>query len=307
MPPRRLSMKAGPSSATPQKEKNNLRQVIEEALTVECGKFQENLGDYLPCGKGKGKGKKSKQADSDVNNKLNDVHENDAIAVRVSEVLLPLIAAQFEQIFQKCLESVVKVIQDERDQALAKAERSNLLLRYEIDRLEQYQRRETVKITGIEEKEDENIEHVVTKLFNDIGADIETEDISAVHRNGSKAKIGVAKKPRPILVKFTSRKKKALLMLKKKALKDSPQFKHVYFNDDLTPLRSRLLHKVKSLDTVQRVNTTHDGKIVAHLKLKAGQSKQEVIYVENPDDLFQLGVSEISYEELGLVQFVSSE
>lgn len=129
---RQSSVKAGPSSETPQRAKTYLRKATEKVLRGECQKFTDDLEDSLTLparssGKGKGEGKRSKEAaDSDVKTKLNEHHDD--IALCVSQVLLPLITSQLEQMFQKCLESIVKTIHEERDQALAKAERSNLLL-----------------------------------------------------------------------------------------------------------------------------------------------------------------------------------
>ncbi|KAL8594424.1 hypothetical protein ACOMHN_018132 [Nucella lapillus] len=97
-------------------------------------------------------------------------------------------------------------------------------------------------------------------------------------------------------------------MEKRKVLKEIPRMKKIYVNDDLTSLWSKLLHKVKALPAVQRVTTTHDGRIVAFLQPAPGQSTRTplVIYVENPDDLFQLGVPEVDYRELGLAHLVSA-
>lgn len=69
-----------------------------------------------------------------------------------------------------------------------------------------------VKVTGVVEKEHENMEDLVAQLFSDIEADVTPDDISAVHRKGPKAKNNGAKKPCPILVKLTSRRKKAALV-----------------------------------------------------------------------------------------------
>lgn len=68
------------------------------------------------------------------------------------------------------------------------------------------------------------------------------EDIAACHRVG-KTKGG----PRPILVKFVSRRKRRELMLKKKGLKGKEGYNGVFVGDDLTPLHSRLLGMVKRL------------------------------------------------------------
>ena len=77
-------------------------------------------------------------------------------------------------------------------------------LTYENDRLQQYSRRESVRIFGIRQADGETAEQVEQKVlavFKEAGADIKEEDIAAVHRVGK-----VGRGPRPILVKFVSHK-----------------------------------------------------------------------------------------------------
>ncbi|KAL8621476.1 hypothetical protein ACOMHN_058238 [Nucella lapillus] len=64
--------------------------------------------------------------------------------------------------------------------------------------------------------------------------------------------------------------------------------------------KSKLLHKVRALPAVQRVTTTHDGQIVAFLNPTRGQSTPQVLYVENPDDPFQLGLSQPGSDPSGV-------
>ena len=122
-------------------------------------------------------------------------------------------------------------------------------LTYENDSLQQYSRRESVRIFGIRQADGETAEQVEQKalgVFKEAGADVKEEDIAAVHRVGM-----VRRGPRPILVKFVSRRKMHEVMEKKKSLKRKDGYQ-VYINDDLTPLRAKLLALVKRLDNVDK-------------------------------------------------------
>jgi hypothetical protein len=76
--------------------------------------------------------------------------------------------------------------------------------------------------------------------------------------------------------------------MEKKLLKGNTSYDKVFINEDLTTLRFKLFHYIKSMDLVKSV-TTRDGKM--HCQMK--NSRKEV--VENPDDLFKLGVNNITY------------
>ncbi|XP_076438210.1 uncharacterized protein LOC143277313 [Babylonia areolata] len=116
---------------------------------------------------------------------------------------------------------------------------------------------------------------------------------------------GNAPAGRPVLVKFVSRRTKVTLIEKRRALKETQEFKKVFINDDLTPLCSRLLHVAKRNEAVDRVSTTHDGRIRCVLKKTPGQTtKAKVVLIDNPDDLFHLGVDSVDFEALGLQHVV---
>ncbi|KAK7484183.1 hypothetical protein BaRGS_00024553 [Batillaria attramentaria] len=87
-------------------------------------------------------------------------------------------------------------------------------------------------------------------------------------------------------------KSKAAVMQKRKALKDRAPYQKVYINDDLTLMRSKLLYRCKNTSTVQSVRTTHDGKMKS-APGHTGPAKTVVVAI--PDDLFHLGVDNISY------------
>ena len=161
------------------------------------------------------------------------------------------------------------------------------------DRLEQYSRRETIRFSGISsdvgDSEDNLIEEV-KKIAGALEVPIKSEDISVIHRAG---KPGPGKS-RPVLCKFVSRRTRDNLMKKRKMLKDKPEFKDkVYMNEDLTPLRAKLLAYAKGLPDVNRVNS-HNGRI------HCNTSDNKHFILDSPDDLHDLGVTTINLDKLGL-------
>ena len=71
---------------------------------------------------------------------------------------------------------------------------------FEIDRLEQYCRKDNIEVIGFPEEEDENCVDIVKSLGEDIGVTIEDADISTAHRVKSKGRHG-----NPIIVRFVRR------------------------------------------------------------------------------------------------------
>ena len=86
-------------------------------------------------------------------------------------------------------------------------------------------------------------------VFKEAGADVKEVDIAAVYRVGR-----VGRGPRPVLMKFVSRRKRSEIM-EKKSPKGKDGYQKVYINDDLTPLRAKLLALVKRLDDVDKAWT----------------------------------------------------
>ena len=99
------------------------------------------------------------------------------------------------------------------------------------DELEQYSRRNNLRITGIEEKDGEDTDCLVTDLVKDtLNIPLELVEINCSHRVGKK----IQSKPRAILVKFTSYGSRRKLFQAKCHLKNHDTTKgKVFFNDDL--------------------------------------------------------------------------
>lgn len=66
--------------------------------------------------------------------------------------------------------------------------------KFDIDSLEQYGRKENIRIFGVEKKAGENTNEVVMNIAKDLGVDITESDISVSHRlPGRRATAGSAK------------------------------------------------------------------------------------------------------------------
>ena len=92
-------------------------------------------------------------------------------------------------------------------------------------------------------------------------------------------------------------------MEKKKSLKGKDGYQKVYINDDLTPLRAKLLALVKRLDDVDKAWTV-GGNIHCTKKvppaLAPGANQRPVVVIDTLDDLFKLGLEQIDFGSLGL-------
>ena len=99
-------------------------------------------------------------------------------------------------------------------------------------------------------------------------------------------------------------------MEKNKSLKGNDDYQKVYINDDLTPLRAKLLALVKRLDNVDKAWTV-GGSIHCTKKvlpgLTPGVNHRPVIVIDTPDDLFKLGLEQIDFRSLGLTHLADSE
>ena len=72
-------------------------------------------------------------------------------------------------------------------------------------------------------------------------------------------------------------------------------FKDVFISEDLTKLRFKLFQMVRKLDDVKHAYT-RDGKI--HGILRNGSK----FFIDTPDDLFKIGITDIDYRALGLAE-----
>ena len=158
------------------------------------------------------------------------------------DVLVPLLNKLIETAFEKVTTKIdkkldpIQTMRDDLQQVQESLDQHKRPMKYmyELDGLEQYTRRDNIKIAGIAEDEGEDLAAKVMSIASDIGVPLSHQDLSAVHRVG-KQKQG---KPRPTICRFTSRMKKDDLVKNRKKLKDIPAYKAtVFINEDLTTLR----------------------------------------------------------------------
>ena len=176
--------------------------------------------------------------------------------------------------------------------AVEKVKRETQKQAFEMDKLEQYSRRENVKISGIPVREDENTNQLVVELASKVGVDLKEDDISVSHRLPQRN----PNRPKPILVKFVRRDKKTALMKAKKTLRTRSDLKHIYIDEDLTRMRSTILRELRKEDRTKNCWSI-DGKILC----KVTENGQTVTkFIDSPDHLTHVGWSEEKIKELGL-------
>lgn len=128
------------------------------------------------------------------------------------------------------------------------------------DELEQYQRRNNIRIFGIKEKPGEDTDQLVINLCQEqLDLDLATSALCRTHRVGKKPQLDVdgRLKSRPIIVKFISYKDRRMVFEAKKRLKGSG----VTIREDLTARRSEVLKQAS--DMFGYKNTwTLDGRVM---------------------------------------------
>ena len=123
-------------------------------------------------------------------------------------------------------------------------QKTNLLV-FQLDRQEQYIRKENILIYGVEEnKEDKDDgEKVLFKIADELEIDLEDNEIQRVHRLGQKRRNH--ENPRPIIARFMSYKKRNEFLTNKRELKTIEGRQHVFVCEDLAPLRYKLLKYIQ--------------------------------------------------------------
>ena len=166
---------------------------------------------------------------------------------------------------------------------------------FEQDRQEQYSRKDSVRIYGIQEPENdqtrENTNDIIVKLTNDSGVHMTSADLSVSHLLGRPGRGG---RPQTIIATFVRRQCKTDVMRNKKRLRDFEIYQNVFINDDLTTLRNKLAMGLKSDDNIKQVWTI-EGRIFC---IQVDQGREVKRVVDSPKDLFKVGWSEQRVNEI---------
>ena len=113
---------------------------------------------------------------------------------------------------------------------------------YKIDALEQYGRRENLRIYNVPESNSNTNdgEKMTSKIAKEMNVNLTDVEMQCAHRLRRKRN----GKPRPIIVRFMCYKKRSQFLSSKKELKDSVSFSKVFVAEDLTSLRAKLLRYI---------------------------------------------------------------
>lgn len=140
----------------------------------------------------------------------------------------------------------------------------NAKLCLEVDRLEQYSRRNNLRFFGLPETIGENTDMLILEVIKSkLGLDMSLSDIERSHRVGIPNNDVRNNRPRAILVKFCSYRNRQQLLNRKRFLKNTGFF----INEDLTRNRQQLLREVSDKLGRQHVWTA-DGNIFARIDNK---------------------------------------
>ncbi|KAK7485532.1 hypothetical protein BaRGS_00023220 [Batillaria attramentaria] len=139
-----------------------VRRVLNESVDAATDDdWQESIINKLNTSrKSLGSSSRTKKGGKGTENSVPDQAAD--IAGKVAEILLPAISSVLDRIITRRVETVVRnlteAVLEETSKTVERLEISNRLLRYECDRLEQYSRRETVRISGLPEEDSEDTE-----------------------------------------------------------------------------------------------------------------------------------------------------
>lgn len=214
--------------------------------------------------------------------------------------------ADFNKVLVDCVERVtekklktIKEVQERQDakifhleQALEKKDKEinemkcsmekldslNETLQANLNSLEQYSRRNCLRVFGLTESPNENTTAMICSLAQQkLGVELKTTDIDRSHRVGPAAKDG---KTRGIIVKFMSYTSRDLVIRNRRKLKGTG----IVIKEDLTWENQKLLRATLDLPSVSSA-WTKDGVIFALLKKDGNEIVQRV---KCADDLKKL-------------------
>ena len=123
----------------------------------------------------------------------------------------------------------------------------------EADSIEQYERRENLRIFGVQEEPGEDVYPKVVSVAEKAGVQITANDVSTCHRLP-----GGGSGPKPLIAKFVRRDTKLQLMKNNRTLKNT----NIFVNGDLTPIRAKVTRGLRKQDHVARVHTVNEKIIV---------------------------------------------
>ena len=204
---------------------------------------------------------KSELSNCDIEKIVLEALQSGNVLQNITNVIKQTVASAVADL-RKALDSNTEVIRELRS-ALEERDRTISSLQNKIDDLEQYQRRQCLRVFGVEEKPNEDTDRIIIDVAQKIGVDLSVSDIDRSHRVGRRD----TGRPRPIIVKFISYRKRSEVFRCKKFLKGSG----TTVREDLTRTRHQLLRDAITKYGVRNV-WTQDGVVI----VKDGETKKRI-------------------------------
>ena len=131
-------------------------------------------------------------------------------------------------------------------------------LKTELNNLEQYSRRNCLRITGIPEKQNEDTNNIILRMADEkLQTPLSVQDIDRSHRIGNPNTKG----HRPIIVKFTNYSARSRFIMSRRKLKSTG----IGIQEDLTARNRELLKKTSGHPKISSAWSL-DGRIIAIVK-----------------------------------------
>ena len=183
-------------------------------------------------------------------------------------------------------------------------------LRFQLDCNKQQQLQDSVKITGVEMKEGENVKEIVKHIAeHTMGLDLQDADISTAYRINTKydpesaterTTTGRPAKIPTIVVKYTKRDTKSAQIKAKRQIKNKPgcKYPNAEIYEEVTPVRSRIMYALrKKVDEAGNRKFKYvwssNGKILVRTEEEA---KMDTVprpkAIQKPEDLIKYGWTE---------------
>lgn len=168
---------------------------------------------------------------------------SDLVIANLTPKINDIVRSSVEQAIGHLNQQVEKLTDDQtkfrQENAFLKSRLNRL--ESQVDEMEQYSRRNIIRVSGATELPNENTDAIIMDLAKDLGTDLILSDIDRCHRVGAFQ----AGRPRPIIVKFTSYRAREKLFSKRRELKNIPRMSRVFMNEDLTYRRNQLMYEAR--------------------------------------------------------------
>lgn len=195
-------------------------------------------------------------------------HVSDMLSNKTTCDQLGQLQSSSSQSLQKSVQELTSVVSELKEELESSRDK--------YDDLEQYSRRNNIRIAGIPETDSQATESLVCNALNQyLESPIFPTDIARCHRIfRPSAAVNPRSVPKDIIVKFVSYKIKASLLSKmpmEKLRADNltkPPDGRIYVSDDLTRTRSKIFFKTRKFKKMKQIKDTYsrDGRIIIKTK-----------------------------------------